>query len=111
MSPIPSIRREVMRRIYFIFFARTVVKPLAVKGVFALAGAAAVAGLVSVRSVYWNSPSPAEFAAFGKFVLSAFLNTELAVQALALVLVALAAWSLRDLARISRFFTLRRAVI
>lgn len=102
---IQSVRREVMRRVYMVFFLRTVVKPFALKA--ASAGALAVVGaaLISVRSVWFNMPSIAEAASVAKFLLSAFLNTELAVQALALGLVVLAALALRDLLRAARFLS------
>ena len=108
---ITSVRREVMRRIYFIFFASTVMKPLAIKGAFAAVFAVGVAALVSVRNVYWNSPSPAELAAFAKFVLSAFAHTDFVVQALSLSLAILALWALRDFYRAIHFLSFRRATV
>ena len=107
---IQSIRREVMRRVYVVFFLRKVAKPLAIKGAFAVGFVAYAAALVSVRNVFWNMPSPAELLSFAKFIVSAFANTELAVQALTLGLAALAAFALLDLLRILRLFTLLRAV-
>lgn len=102
---IQSVRREVMRRVYIVFFLRTTAVPLALKTASALALAVAGAALISVRSVWFNMPSFAEAASVGKFLLSAFLNTELAVQALALGLVVLAALAFRDLLRAARFLT------
>ncbi|MDP3661428.1 MAG: hypothetical protein Q8R17_01055 [bacterium] len=107
---IASVRREVMRRVYVVFFLRKVVKPFLVKMGSVAALALVATAFVSVQNVLGNMPSPAEFAAFGKFVLSAFLNTELTVQALSLALAVLAVFAVRDLTRVSRLFTVRRFV-
>lgn len=94
-----------MRRVYVIFFLRTVVKPVAIKTAFASASVFAVAALVSVRDVFHNMPSLAEFAAFAKFVFYAFVNTQFAVQALSVVLIALGLWAARDLLRVRALFS------
>ena len=73
-----------MRRVYVVFFVRKVVKPFVIKMGSVAALAVAVAALVSVQNVLGNMPSPAEFVSFGKFIFSAFANTELSVQALSL---------------------------
>jgi hypothetical protein len=100
-----SIRRDVMRRVYVIFFLRTVVKPVAIKTAFAVAGVFGVAALVSVHDVFKNMPSLAEFVAFVKFAFYAFVNTGLAEQALSLILIALGLWAVRDLLRIRALFS------
>lgn len=97
-----------MRRVYVVFFLRKVVRPFLVKMGSVAALALVATAFVSVQNVLGNMPSPAQFAAFGKFVLSAFLNTELTVQALSLVLAILAVFAIRDLTRVSRLFTFRR---
>lgn len=108
---IASVRREVMRRVYVVFFLRKVVKPFLVKMGSVAAIALVATAFVSVQNVLGNMPSPAQFVAFGKFILSAFLNTELAVQALSLALATLALFAVRDLARISRLFTFHRVAV
>jgi len=105
MSEFFAIRRDVMRRVYVIFFLRTVVKPVVIKTAFASAGVFAVAALVSVHDVFKNMPSLAEFAAFVKFVFYAFVNTQFSVQALSVVLVALGLWVVRDLFRVRALFS------
>ena len=108
---IQSMRREVMRRVYIIFFLRTVVKPFAMKAAFLMVLAASGTIFVSIQQVWGNMPSPAKIAAFIKFVLSAFQNTEFAVQALSLALVVLAVFAFRDLTRVVRFLSARRATV
>lgn len=105
---IQSVKREVMRRVYVVFFLRKVVKPFMVKMGSVAALVLAATAFVSVQNVLGNMPSPAEFAAFGKFMLSAFLNTQLIVQAITLALAVLAVFAIRDLTRVSRLFTVRR---
>ena len=107
---IASVRRDIMRRVYVVFFLRKVVKPFVIKMGSVAALGVAVAALVSVRNVLGNMPSPAEFVSFGKFIFSAFANTELSVQALSLAVALLAAFAIRDLARVSRLFNVRRVV-
>ncbi|OHA19357.1 MAG: hypothetical protein A3C08_01455 [Candidatus Taylorbacteria bacterium RIFCSPHIGHO2_02_FULL_47_18] len=108
---IESVRRDIMRRVYVVFFVRKVVKPFVIKMGSVAALAVAVAALVSVQNVLGNMPSPAEFVSFGKFIFSAFANTELSVQALSLAVAVLAAFAVRDLARVSRLIGVRRVAM
>ncbi len=100
-----------MRRVYVVFFLRKVVKPFVIKMGSVAALGVAVATLVSVQNVLGNMPSPSEFVSFGKFVFSAFANTELSVQALLLAVAVLAAFAARDLARVSRLIGVRRVAM
>ena len=71
-----------MRRVHIVYSVRRLGSPLAIKMEALAALAAASALLVSVQNILANMPSVTHLGEFAQFHVSAFLQTELAVQAL-----------------------------
>ncbi len=78
-----KLKRNIMRRVYFIYAVRTIFSKKAIKFVpIALVAAELTPFLpfISIRNVIANMSNAADIKAFYFFNLSAFLNTEFVVQ-------------------------------
>ncbi len=87
-----------MRRVYAVFFLRELASSLWVKAAALAVLVAASALVVSVADVFANMPGVNEPAALYGFFTYAFLQTEYAVQALALGIAVLTAFIGREVA-------------
>lgn len=99
MQSFHELKQSTMRRIYAIWFVRTVVSPASLKAAIALALLWRMKEFVSVRQVIANAPSLLNPAGNLVFFESAFFNTEFAVQGTLLALLFVGTWFVRDLLR------------
>ncbi len=93
------IKSVVLRRARFIHTVRPLVSGTALALALVLVSVYSISREVWVARVIENMPSPANVAAFWRFIEVAFLNTSFAVQVLSVLLVAGTIWVARDVAR------------
>lgn len=93
------LTKRIMRRVYVIWFLKTVLSPRVLKVVILLGLLKGSFELVHVRSVFANAPSFFDPAAIYQFSISAFANTEFAVQAVILGIIAFSFWLAKDILR------------
>ena len=96
-----------MRRVHVVYSVRRLVSPLAIKMEALAALAVASALFVSVGNVVANMPSATHPSAFAQFHVNAFLETELAVQAVLVGIAMLVYFIARDVKKAG--FKRRRA--
>ncbi len=101
MEPMTNsrIKSVVLRRVRFMHRVRPFVSGTALALALVLVSVYSISREVWVARVIENMPSPANVAAFWRFVEIAFLNTSFAVQVLSVFLIAGTVWVTRDLAR------------
>lgn len=99
MKSINDLERSTMRRIYGIWFVRTVASPAVVKALIASALLWRLKEYVSLRNVIANAPSLANVGSAFVFFENAFFHTQLAVQAMILALLVVGVWFMRDMIR------------
>lgn len=85
-----------MRRVYFIYAAKRIARGAVFPAGALLLTLAAGSSLVSIQHIAANMPNVLDFPALSHFFFSAFLKTRLAVQLLAILAVASAAFLLKD---------------
>lgn len=76
-----QIKQNVMRRVWFVYRMRHIVNPVSAKVLACLVLAVVTASVISVRNVLMNLPTLSDIPNLAKFVLAAFANTEVVVQA------------------------------
>ena len=92
-----ELKIRIMRRVYVIYYVRRALSSRALK-VYAFAAAClGTLSVVSVSNVVANMP--ADFAGIGAFLVAAFTNTQLTVQALSLASLAALAALVADIVR------------
>ncbi len=85
-----QLKKKIMRRVYLTYFLRKVFNPLAIKVYLLASFIGFITVQVSLANVFANMPSVVNIGALYRFSVSAFLNTEFAVQLLSVgVLVAI----------------------
>src|SRR3989344_4070900 len=94
-----SIKSNVMRRVYMIWFLRRAFSPLAVKGYFVLALLWQLGERVWVRQIIANAPNATDIEASYHFVFGAFSSTELAVRLISLGIITIGVWFIVDVVR------------
>ena len=105
------LKEQIMMRVRFIYGVRALPRVFVPK-LAVLASLVAVAGFfVSVPNVLHNMPSLFEIGNFTRFVVSAFLNTKLAIQIVSLGSLAVTLFMLRDIAKVFRAGSLRAVAI
>ena len=77
-----QLKKKIMKRIYFAYFLRKVFNPFTMKIYALISFAGVLASQVSLVNVIANMPSATNVGALFRFYVSAFLNTEFAVQLL-----------------------------
>jgi len=83
MTANTQLKNNIMRKVYMAFWARKLSSSLAVKTYALIAFVGIMAIQVSMKNVFLNMPNTFDIAAIWRFSASAFANTELIVQALA----------------------------
>lgn len=86
-----QIRRHVMRRVYALYYARLLKKPVTRLGAVGALGAV-IASSVSVTNVVMNAFAVGGLTQLATFVAVAFVGTSLVVQSAAIALVAMVGW-------------------
>ena len=76
------LKKRIMRRVYFVYYAKRVLSPLAIKFYLGAVILGGILSTVSVTSVFRNIPSFTDFGALSYFSKYAFMHTELTVQVL-----------------------------
>jgi hypothetical protein len=102
------IHKNVMRRVRTIHAVRPLLSATALSTLLLLGTLWGIGTQVWVARVFQNMPSLADLGGLARFVLAAFLNTELLVQAFTIVALLAAIWLVRDGMRSLRY-TLRAA--
>ncbi len=99
MQSIEQLKKGTMRRVYAIWFARTVASPAAVKIALFAAVVWRLKEYVSLRHVIANAPSLTSIPGNFFFFEAAFFHTQLVVQGLVVASLALVLWFMRDIIR------------
>lgn len=90
---------NIMVRVKTIYWIRRAIHSPSLKALLLCAFVGSAASLVSVSNVFANMPSLSDVQATITFMLSAFGNTEISVQALSLLSTAVTLWLLSDLTK------------
>ena len=93
------IKEVVLRRARFVHTVRPLISGTLLALLLVAASVYSIGREVWIARVIENMPSPANIAAFWRFVEVAFLNTSFVVQVLSVLLVAGTIWVARDVAR------------
>jgi len=88
-----------MRRVYFIYWVKRVLRPVFVKSTFLLVCLGWITAFVSVRQIVLNLLSVSDLSAMIRFTVDALASTETRVQFLAFLSAALFIWLARDVVR------------
>ena len=97
-----KLKIDVMRRVHFIYWAKRVYHSVTLK-VFLLGICMAFTTLsVSLPHILLNMPSLRDVVAVWKFLMAAFVNTQMNVQLLSLLALAVLVWLTRDIVRTIR---------
>lgn len=97
-EPNPQLTQRIMRRVYAVWFWRSVAPLLAVEAVLLLGVAFGVLTQISLRQIILNAMSAsADVIAFTRFFTGNFFVKSVQSQFLAVAYVALAAFFIRDL--------------
>lgn len=97
MNTANQFKSELMRRIYFVYWLRRLRHSPTVKLVLA-GGLVGLTGMVvSLKDVWSNALSSGQPLTVPHYLWSAFIHTELAIQALALTIALLSLFFLKDL--------------
>ena len=78
------LKKNIMRRVRFIYFLRRVFSAVSLKLALAAVFLVGIASFVSVRDVIMNMPDPWSVSEFLNFTFDAFIKTETMVQIFAL---------------------------
>lgn len=101
------IHTNVMRRVHIIHALQPLITTTALSTLAFLFALWGIGKQVWVAQVVQNMPSLADSAAFARFMLAAFANTEFVVQALVVIALAAVLWmvadALRSLRQVVRF--------
>ena len=92
-----ELKTKVMRRVYMVTYLRRALSPFALKSYGAIFSIWAMSKFVWVARVIENAPSVSNPMGDFRFFTSAFVNTDLIVQALILTTVAFGLWLVKDL--------------
>ncbi len=79
------VKKNVMRRVYIVYLLRAVARPLLIELAVIAALIMSVGFFVSVQSVFHNALSVSNIVDFGRFIIDAFTNTQIVVQALSIL--------------------------
>ena len=93
-----KLKKRIMRRVYFLFFARKAIGPTAVKLYTLMLSSVGIVSLVSVGNVVSNMPQSNATEVFN-FALYALTHTELIVQLFVFATLAATLWLTRDVIR------------
>ncbi len=105
------LKEQIMMRVRFIYGVKSLPRVFIPK-LALLASLVAVAGFfVSVPNVLHNMPSLFEIGNFTRFVVTAFLNTKLAIQVMSIVSFAVTVFMVRDITKVFRTSSLRTVAI
>ena len=105
------LKNEIMMRVRFVYGVKSLPRVFVPK-LALLASLVAVAGFfASMPHVLRNMPSLFEVGNFTRFVVSAFLNTKLAIQIIGLGSLAVSVFMVRDIAKVFRTGNLRAVSI
>lgn len=96
MNTSTELKARIMRRIYMIWFARTLWHSLALKLAGILALTVVLKQLVSLQSVIMNTLQLGSFAHMFSYLEYAFTHTHLSVQVTFLLMVLMAVWIIVD---------------
>lgn len=97
------IKKNVMRRVRFVHFARKFLEPRVIKFSLLLLFLLVQSWFVSVPNIISNLGNPMRnFDALYAFIVSAFLNTEITVQVLSIAIAIVGILFVRDFVRSSR---------
>ena len=99
MSGKSSLNNKIMRRVRFVYWFRKATSPIAVQTYVLSFFVVQLLRFVSMPHVVANMPSVLNPAAFVEFHIASFLNTEPAVQILAVGALSLGIWLTRNLVR------------
>jgi|SRR3989344_7531110 len=88
---------RIMRRVYVIYYMRKALSPRALKIYAFIAACLGTASVVSVSNVLANMPS--DLAGISAFLVAAFTNTQVVVQALSLAALATLCVLVADIVR------------
>lgn len=94
-----QIKQNVMRRVHTMHLLRPLVSTTALAGVVMIVSVYELGRLVFVAQVFRNMPAVQDISALLQFFVSAYLNTDVAVQLFTLLAIFGVAWMVRDIAR------------
>lgn len=95
METLSPLQKRVMRRVYAVYLWRQIARPRTVKAFVLASALAGLTSLVSLPHVVANMPGdPVRVL---NFFAAAFVGTDMTVQMLSVVMVAFAAWIMRDI--------------
>lgn len=97
-----QIKQNVMRRVRTVHTLRPFTSTTAIAGVAVLVSVYELGRLVFVAQVFRNMPAIQDVFALLQFFVSAYLNTDFAVQLFTLLTILGVAWMARDIARTLR---------
>lgn len=96
------LKNRIMRRIYFVYYAKRLLSPVAIRLYLAAALLGGILSTVSVSNVFKNAFGTTGFYSFSHFFSYAFMNTGLIVQVLLIAAVLYSLFITRDLVKYSR---------
>lgn len=107
-----KLKRQIMRRVYFISLLKRVLHPFVLKGAVLVVLIVIGSILVSVPNVIVNMIGAIKAGSFFSFIINTVLRTEVLVQVVSLSSVVLVAWLVVDAVRsFSSFGSGRRQII
>lgn len=96
------LKKRIMRSIYFVYYAKRLLSPVAIRLYLAAALLGGILSTVSIGNVFKNAISTTSISSFSSFFSYAFMNTGLIVQVLLISVVAYSLFITRDLVKYSR---------
>lgn len=95
-----SIKVRVMRRVLAVYYLRKVLNRFVLKTGILLLSTVAFGSLVHVAKVFENMPQLSDVTGMVSFGLQAFINTDLLVQSVLVLLGAVTLWLMRDIVKL-----------
>lgn len=92
-----TISKRVMRRVYTVYYLRKVLNPITVKSAILAMGALGFGALVHVAAIFENLPALSDISGLYSFSYEAFANTDITVQAIVALSMAVVFWLTRDI--------------
>ncbi len=98
-----QLKKEVMQRVKAIHYMRTVVRPLLIEGLLFIAVLIAISSLVSIPNIIINISHSPKLSSYFTFLYEAFVHTQLIVQLMLVVAIALFALLAADIIKNFRY--------
>lgn len=94
METLSPLQKRVMRRVYAVYMWRQIARPRTLKAFVLASALASLTSLVSLPNVVANMPG--DPVRVMNFLAAAFVSTEMAVQLLSVLMLAVGVWFVRD---------------